>query len=456
MAILGLMSTESFSAERFTNVRRKVFYMYPNGAAPLTGILSLLKEEATNDPTYSWYEKRYVEQKTTTLTHSASKGPFVQSDGTTIATDPFTWTADATHYVKVVSTANFRVAHVIKIPVTTDNATNNGELFGIVTEITSTTLLKVRATNTLAGVTNGTGTSLQSTTGENTGTEVLVVGSAYSEGSLDISREMYTLPTAFANYTQIFRTPFTLTGTAYKTEAKYDESGPYKDKAKEHSVNHMLEIEKALIFGTKSTYVGADGLPVRTFGGILYHLSVWEQATSPYRPDDTSAITADTSDDKRIIENTAGTMSIKTYNGYMERLFRVTNNVANEKLCLCGSGHLNNLTQMFQGRVQLTARSGAETPFGMPVVEAIFPFGTVFYRTHPMLTKNSLTRNNGLYLDVHALMYRYMLDRDTELLKNRQANDADYRKDEWLTECGLECKAPESHMYIKNVRDFTP
>jgi hypothetical protein len=452
MAILGLMSTESFSAERFTNVRRKVFYMYPNGAAPLTGILSLLKEEDTNDPTIQWYEKRYVEQRSTTLTHSASSGPFVQSDGATLSTDPFTWTADATHYVKVASTANFRVAHVIKITATTNNTANNVELFGVVTEITSTTLLKVRATNTAASVTNGTGTSLAGTTGENTGAEVLVVGSAYSEGSLDISREMYTLPTPITNYTQIFRTPFTLTGTAYKTEAKYDDSGPYKDKAKEHSVNHMLEIEKALIFGIKSTYVGADSLPVRTFGGILYWLALWE-AGSTYG---NTAATADTDDTKRIISNSGGTINSKTYETYMERLFRVTNNVANEKLCLCGSGHLKTLSQMFRGQVQLTARSGAETPFGMPVVEAVFPYGTVYYRTHPMLTVNAATRYNGLYLDVHAMQWRPMKDRDTDLLKNRQANDADYRKDEWLTEASFELKAPESHMYIKNLQDFTP
>jgi hypothetical protein len=444
------MSTESFSAERFTNVRRKVFYMYPNGAAPLTGILSLLKEEDTNDPTIQWYEKRYVEQRTTTATASASKGPFEQSDGATIQTDPFTLTADDIFYCKVASTANFRVAHVVKIPVTADNVTKTLEIQAVVVEVTSTTKLKLRAQNTVAGITNGTGTSLDGAVGENSGTEVLVVGSSYSEGSLDISREMYNLPTAITNLTQIFRTPFSLTGTAYKTEAKFDDSGPYKDKAKEHSVNHMLEIEKALIFGKKSTYVGADGLPVRTLGGILYYLGLWE-AGSTYG---NTAATADSDDTKRIISNTAGTINIKQYETYVERLFRVTNNVANEKLCLCGSGHLKTLSQMFRGQVQLTAMSGKETPFGMPVVQAVFPYGTIYYRTHPMLTVNADTRFNGLYLDVNALMWRPMKDRDTELLKNRQANDADYRKDEWLTEASLELKAPESHMYIKNLRDY--
>ena len=44
MAILGLISTESVSAQRWTHIRRRVFYQYPNGSAPLIGILSMMKE----------------------------------------------------------------------------------------------------------------------------------------------------------------------------------------------------------------------------------------------------------------------------------------------------------------------------------------------------------------------------------------------------------------------------
>jgi hypothetical protein len=441
------MSTESFSAERFTNVRRKVFYMYPNGAAPLTGILSLLEEEDTNDPTIQWYEKRFVEKKTTSLTHSASKGPFVQSDGTTIAADPVSIAAGDTFYLKVASTAEFRVPQVAKIAVTTGSTTFT-DLFFRVTEITSSTLLKCYALNAVASIDNGTGTSPAGTTGENTGAEVLVIGTAYSEGSLDVSRETYTLPSPFTNYTQIFRTPFSITGTAWKTEAKFDDSGPYKDKAKEHSLYHMLDLENSLIFGKKSTQVGADGLPIRTFDGIIQHLRNWEAGNYG-----TVTVTNDSSDDKRIIDNTTGNISLTTYEKYVERLFRVTNNMANEKLCLCGNGHLRTLNTLFRGKVTLTNKAGSETPFGMPVVEAIFTFGTIYYRTHPLLTKNSTYRNDGLYLDVHALKYRPMAGRDTELLKNRQANDADYRKDEWLTECSVEIKAPESHMWMRNFQN---
>ena len=66
MPILGLTSTETVSAQRWTNIRRKVFYSFPNGSAPLIGLLSMMKEEDTNDPEFGWWEKRLKEQITTT------------------------------------------------------------------------------------------------------------------------------------------------------------------------------------------------------------------------------------------------------------------------------------------------------------------------------------------------------------------------------------------------------
>jgi hypothetical protein len=61
-----------------------------------------------------------------------------------------------------------------------------------------------------------------------------------------------------------------------------------------------------------------------------------------------------------------------------------------------------------------------------------------------------------LFLDVRNLKYVYVTGRDTELLTERQPNNADYRQDEWLSECGLEVRFPESHLYLQNVRSYTP
>ena len=52
-------------------------------------------------------------------------------------------------------------------------------------------------------------------------------------------------------------------------------------------------------------------------------------------------------------------------------------------------------------------------------------------------------------LDLPHLKYRYLDGRDTDLLMNRQANDYDGVKHEYLTECGLELLASRPHAIIK-------
>src|SRR3972149_4879287 len=67
MAILGLRDTKSYgdAGFRFENWRRTILYSFPNGAAPLTALLSLLRSEDTNDPIYHWFEKPLPTQRTT-------------------------------------------------------------------------------------------------------------------------------------------------------------------------------------------------------------------------------------------------------------------------------------------------------------------------------------------------------------------------------------------------------
>ena len=444
-AILGLIGTEQFSANRFTNVRRSVFYDYPNGAAPLTGLTSLMSEESTNDPEFSWWEKRLKQQRTKTASQGSSKGPFLDASGSDLGDSALALTANTEYQVKVVDSTQFRVGHVIRIPVNRSAGTATGIVVGIVTSIVSSSAIKFRAIEGITALDNGT-------TNENVGQEVLVVGSAHEQGAVGSSNNVYNVPVNPSNYCQIFRTSITITGTALKTSAKYDETGLYKDQAKEAAINHMREMEFAWIFGRKTkTVVDVNtNLPTYTTGGILYHLEQWEAGTF-YEVD---AATLDTDDNKRIITNTSGSISEKQYDNYLERLFRVTNNKANEKLILCGSGFLNTLNRMYKSKSVLNADLPLTATYGMKVVQHVTPFGTVYYKTHPLFTLNPTLRYNALAIDVGNLKYRYVEGRDTDLLTNRQPNDADYRKDEWLSECGLEIRYPESNMYFQNFMDF--
>ena len=460
MAILGLLNSESFATQRFKNVRRSVFYFYPNGAAPLMGLLSLMKEEVTNDPEFHWYEKRLQPQRTLSAAIGANVCLY-----SAVSADFSTWTTAVGNVTLVVGTqygikvnanvnggtSNFRVGHVIRWTGYDSVGTVLTSYLGRVTYVDATN-------NRLAFTSLVTSAALTYNNSTAVGTEVLIVGSAFAEGSVGSSNNAYNLPVELDNYTQIFRTAFQITGTALKTSAKYDETGPYKDQAKEASVNHMIEMEKGFIFGTMLLST-SGGTYTRYTGGVIWFLQQFQAAYSVYRGGDGSsvgpaAVTLDTDDDCRIITNTNNYITEKQYDGYLERVFRVTNNKANEKLVLCGSGFLNTINQLYKSRAVLNGDLPLTETYGMNVVAHQTPFGKVYYKSHPLFSQNPIMRYNALFLDVLNLRYRYLNGRDTELLTQRQPNNADYREDEWLSEAGLELNFPESNMYLQNCLDY--
>lgn len=458
MAILGLLGTEQFASERFKSVRRSVFYQYPNGAAPILGLLSMLDGEVLNDPEYSWYEDRYKEKVQKTVVNGVTSGPWYADNagalGAALATTGAVRTAGTAYWLRVDGLDNLRANDVLKIR----NQTIGAGALDFQVVITSSSsgvwfsevggfFVRVSPLNSLADVTNIHTTSA--------GLEVQVLANANFQGQVGSSEGSYTLPNSVGNAAMITRTPYSFTGTALVTAAKFDESGPYKDKAKKASISHMIQLELQFLLGEYSKTVDSiTGLPRFTTGGIIFFLRLWEAGNgnsvagmvSTYG---NTAATLNTDDNKRII-NINGSITDSALDDYYERLFRFTNNVSNEKMAFVGSGFLNVMNKLYKGKVTLESPPIVES-YGMNVVKHVTPFGTVYYKTHPLFSQNAGMRYNALFLDVQNLHYRYMQGRDTDLKKNIQPNNADYRQDEWFTEAGFELQYPESHMYMVGV-----
>ena len=53
---LGMRGTGDWvTNQRPQNWREQILYLYPNGMAPLTAILSMMSSEMTTDPTFNWW-----------------------------------------------------------------------------------------------------------------------------------------------------------------------------------------------------------------------------------------------------------------------------------------------------------------------------------------------------------------------------------------------------------------
>lgn len=463
-SILGLPTSKKFADEsdRFYNHRRNILHSYPNGKAPLTGILSMVPEEDTNDSIFLWPEKRYQSPKTlmrgtARLTKTApSTGD--ADDGTVADAGATAVTVDL--WIKVDSTRDFRVGHVIR------NDTD-GVLFWVVAVTrgaASESLLGHLKVRLIRAVTLGTIATAYPDDGV-----IRVVGSAYGEGAAGsgIKPSGFKRPYWIQNTTQIFRDPFEFPGSVLKMGLKYDKSGPYKEKAHDTVVDHMTSIERALLFGQRGTTSRAsfdttqEDLSVRTMSGIIEFLTLWDAGSTGISIDGSTYApysfkgpsTSDTDDQKRVITNAAGTVSVDRFNGWVEKLGRYHTNKSGDKLCLLGSGALMALVKMFRANSNFQVRYG-EKAYGLTVTIITTPFGDVNLVTHPLFNEDTTMTYWMLFLDIWNLKYRPLVDRDTRLLKNRQNNGDDFRRDEFLTEAGLELNMPESHMLVKNVQTY--
>lgn len=84
---------------------------------------------------------------------------------------------------------------------------------------------------------------------------------------------------------------------------------------------------------------------------------------------------------------------------------------------------------------------------GLDIMKLVTPHGTLNMVQHPLFTEGYL--DLSMALDIEEIAYRPLQGRDTKLHTNIQNNDEDGRRDQYLTEAGLEFKQPKKHAIVK-------
>ena len=100
-----------------------------------------------------------------------------------------------------------------------------------------------------------------------------------------------------------------------------------------------------------------------------------------------------------------------------------------------------------KGKLEVLSK---EKTYGMTIIRYVSPHGTVNIIKHPLLT-GTVYGNYAVMLDMEALTYRYLKNRDTKLLTNRQNPGDDERVDEYLTEAGLMMELENRHAIMSKA-----
>ena len=458
--ITGLVdsgATEDWWSE---TARRSICYAFPNGAASLMYLLSLMDDDGGVDkPKPSWFEKRYDTHRSTTAEQAATKGPFQDDAGTELTAGGWSKTSGSEIRVVVADTDRFRKRDMLWVTKVTDSSDDEVILKGIVTAIGTSGSKKYVQMRLVADVTNVRNNADQN------GNKIVLVTSVSPEGAGSNPGGM-SFPIEPYNYTQIVRTGFEVTGTGLKPGQRFDDEGIMGENALENGRRHMEAMEANVFWGHMGEQIVTNDkgkeVPERTLGGLDYFINQYELGNTDnggrfdYRPngDDITGSNWLTEERKRsAIVN--GSITKAQWNTMMERAFFDTDDTGYEKLCLCDMGFISVFNEFLDNKIPQRRDLFNNGKAGFNFFSWESPFGIVHFKTHPLFNSHQITRGSGYIIDVGNLKYQHLNDRDTKLRENIQDNDTDAREDEWFTEHTLELKRPETMFKFEGISAIT-
>lgn len=402
----GSSSTAWGTEARPTNFREMILWRDPNGNAPMTALMAKMGEQSTDDPEFKWYEQELspirllVGAAATTGQAAITLNIASDYDGLDVVA------GDLLLVEKLETAATSFPFEIVEV------ASNPS------------------ASNTIT-VTRGAANTAANTATIASGTFLLKMGSAFEEGD-GAPKAASRKPTQFANFTQIFKTAYNLTGTAEQTRLRTGD--PVANEKKIKMFDHAAAMEWAFMFGSKHETTGSDSLPKRYTGGLYYHLAQSYNAT--------------TNPNIKI-----WTTSAVTQSEILDATYRVFDygytGAGNERIGLCGNGFLNYLNKIIASASSTNINyDGIIEVFGMKLQRWIIPQGTIYLRTHPLMNVNTRFTNGCFLINPSGIKYRYLRGRDTKFKDNIQLPDADERKGMWMGECGAEFHHLRSMMYL--------
>jgi len=271
-----------------------------------------------------------------------------------------------------------------------------------------------------------------------------VIGSAFAEGT--------KAPVGWEDslfdregYTQIFKTAINLfSGTAMATKYR-GIANEYQRVWTEKLMEHKMDLEHAFLFGVghpNGAAAGAatdgTGAPLRTTHGIL-----------PY-----------TENNGKVYSFSYASSGYDAFLDAMEDFFAPEGGNSGNKLVLAsrkvitylnklGQGSfLNNSVGSDQYRLDVQNIKGS---FGHMVTKVNTIYGNLHFIADPLL--RGPWENYCVGVDMKNVAYRPLagngINRDTFIETNIQDNDVDGRKDQIITEAGLEIQLPETHAVMK-------
>lgn len=393
--------------------------------APLTAILSMMGSKKVDDAQFHWWT-----QEQTTVGGDVAG---IYTDAALATAYVSGGVAGDTVFAQITTTLANRVREGHQI-LLRDASDYRVDVVGKITGVTRGTTNSVLAIKLLEADDNSSAHDLSDCD------TFKIIGNINPEGG-EMPDAIALNPTKVYNYTQIFRSPLSITRTARATNLR---TGDDYQKAKRECLEmHSWEMELAFLWGIRTENTGDNGKPERTTMGVINFIRQYAAANC-----DDYTLNATYSGQTWAA---GGETWLKNY---LEQIFRYG---AEEKLCLCGSGFLLGIDALAQSGGQLQLLPGAKS-YGMQIREWLTPFGSIHMKTHPLFSYDATTRNMGIIIEPKELEYKYIDDTSFYGESSSKSHPEGYGQrridgtnEEYLTECGLEFGLPQKCAVLNGV-----
>ncbi len=359
------MATGIFNSSQFTQDHKALSFadmitrLMPNGSAPLFGLTAQLPSETAVQTEHGFFTK--------TMLFPEMKLNGAIADGTVT-----TFTLD--------STANILPGMIFIVDSTKEN-------FIVNSVISSTQITVNRGVGTVAAAAIADDVMLYQ------------VGNAYEEASTRPGAQQVQ-PVRITNLTQIFRNTWTISDTVRATQVIAGETN-IAESRQDCAAFHAADIEKALIFGQKSSGT-RNGQPFRTMDGFVSIVG-----TASYYP----PIYAGSPN----VTTLGGTTTFTQLETALDPMFNQATDpkVANERVLFCGGtarkvlnaiGRLNGTYQLVDG----------QTSYGLQFSTFKLSRGTFRVIEHPLFNTNTSWAKMAIGVDLSTFRVAYLGDRKTK------------------------------------------
>ncbi len=364
---------------RIIDMANRILLLEPN-AAPLTVFLSHLDKSSVTNPEFK-VQKDVLQPIVDAINNSGG------------------YSASATTFV-VDNVAYFQVGHMILFPRTDE-----------VSRVTSVSSTDVTITVTRDYASASKNVAI------NDNEPILILADSNAEGA-DVGAGKSTVMTSDTNFTQIFRTPFEITGTLMASDLYGGPDFPYQ--AKKHGIQHLRKLNLSAYFGQKDQAVGG-GTPVRVTGGIDEHITTNE---------------TDVGGNLTMLELVSFIRPIFRYGESSTRMMFISREVADA------------VSLLALPRVEAVPDTKT---FGIALDSWKSPHGRLNFVVENLLSETAHIKERGYAVDLTQFGYRWLQGRDTVLKTNVQAPGVDGRKDEYITEAGFQRGQEKSSGRLKGV-----